>query len=175
MSIFLDFLDIFDNDHFIRNPFGLCSIFESIDKEFHVVEDHVAEEITHVVQEITHVVEDHVVEEITQNKTYFSHNPIVRSCIESAFKMTVTMEDTTMDVLRRPLMFKNDCILVARLLVPHGKCGEHELDYLVQDLALHLNLEEVVDVKHVSEEQRNFIRKPRKEKMKNEMFCCKPS
>ena len=37
------------------------------------------------------------------------------------FKMTATVEDTTMDVLRRPLMLNNDYILMARLLVPHGK------------------------------------------------------
>lgn len=61
MSIFLDFFDkdLF-NDHFLRNPFGISSIFEFIDKQYHVVE-----EISHVVEEIIHVVEDHVVEEIT--------------------------------------------------------------------------------------------------------------
>lgn len=42
MSIFLDFFDNnpFD-DHFLRNPFGLSSIFEFLDKQCHVVEDHV--------------------------------------------------------------------------------------------------------------------------------------
>ena len=167
MSIFLDlfdndpFNDPF-NDHFLRNPFGISSIFEFIDKQYHVVQEitHVVED--HVVQEITHVVEDHAVEEITQSKTC----PIVRSFIGSAFKMTVTMEDTTMDVLRRPLMFKYDCILVTPLLVPHGKWGELELDYLVRNLALRLNSEKVADVKYIRKEQRNFIRKPKKVKMK---------
>lgn len=50
--------------------------------------------------------------------------------------MTATVEDTTMDVLWRSLMFKNDYILMARLLVPPGKWGELELDYLVRDLDL---------------------------------------
>jgi len=159
MSIFLD---LFDNDpfddHFLRNPFGFSSIFgfeEIFHKQCHVVEDH-------VVEEITHVVEDHVVEEITQCKTCFSHNPIVRSFIGSAFRMTATVEDTTMDVVLRPLMFEDECILMA----PHGKWGKHELEYLFWDVALHPNLEEVVDDKYVSKEQRNFIRKPRKVKMK---------
>jgi len=43
---------------------------------------------------------------------------------------------------------------------------KHELDYLVRDLALHPNREEVVDDKYINKEQRNFIRKPRKVKMK---------
>lgn len=34
----------------------------------------------------------------------------------------------------------------------HGKEGEHELDYLVWDVALHPNLEEVVDVKYLIKE-----------------------
>lgn len=149
MSIILD-NDLF-NDHFLMNPFGISSVFESIDKEFQVVEDHVPEEITHIV-------EDHAVEEITKIKNC----PVVRSFIGSTFKMTPTLEDTTMDVLRRPLMFKDHCILVTPSLVPHGKWGEHELNYLVRDLALPLNPKEVVDVKYVSKEQRNFIRKIRK-------------
>lgn len=42
MSIFSDLFDndLF-NDHFLMNPFGISNIFESIDKEFDVVEDHV--------------------------------------------------------------------------------------------------------------------------------------
>lgn len=76
--------------------------------------------------------------------------------------MTAIVEDTTMDVVLRPLMFEDECILVA----PHGKWGEHELDYLVRDLALHPNPKEVVDDKYVSKEQRNFIRKSRKVKVK---------
>ena len=117
MSIFLDFFDNdpFD-DHFLQNPFGFGSIFVFIDKQCH---DHIVEEITHVVEEITHVVENHVVEESTQSKTCFSHNLIVRSFIGSAFKMTTIVEDTTMDVVLRPLMFEDECILVA----PHGKWG----------------------------------------------------
>lgn len=70
-----------------------------------------------------------------------------------------------MDVVGRPLMFKDECILVA----PHGKWGEHRVDYLVfslRDVALHPNLEKVVDVKYVSKEQRKFIRKAIKVKMK---------
>lgn len=154
MSIFLDFFDNDPfNDHFLRNPFGFSSILEFEDIN-HVVEDH-------IVEEITHVVEDHVVEEITESKTCFSHNPIVRSFIGFALKMTAPVEDTTMDVVPRPLMFEDECILIA----PLGKWGEHELDYLLRDLALHPNREEVVEDKYVSKEQMNFIRKPRKVKM----------
>lgn len=59
-------------------------------------------------------------------------------------------------------MFKNDYILMACLLVPHGKWGELELDYLVRGL----DPEKVVDIKYISKEQRNYFRKARKEKMK---------
>jgi len=99
---------------------------------------------------------------IIQSKTCFSPNPIFRSFIGSAFKMTVTVENTTMDVVRRLFMFKDDCILVTPLLVPHGKRGELELYYLVRGF----DLEKVADIKYVRKEQRNFIWKPRKVKMK---------
>ena len=40
MPIFLDFFDNDPfNDHFLRNPFGISSIFEFIDKQYHVVEE----------------------------------------------------------------------------------------------------------------------------------------
>jgi len=77
--------------------------------------------------------------------------------------MAAIVEDTTMDVVQRPLMFKDECILVAS----HGKWGEHELDYLVRDLALHHNPEEVANVKYIRKEQlKQLIRKVRKVKMK---------
>lgn len=85
MSILLDLFDDDPfNDHFLMNPFGIRSVFEFIDKEFHVVEDHVPEEITHVV-------EDHAVEEITEIKsveeiTEIKTCPVVRSFIGSTFK-----------------------------------------------------------------------------------------
>lgn len=74
---------------------------------------------------------------ITQSKICFSHNPIVRNLIESSSKMDVTMEDMIVDVVHRMLMSEYDYILVAS----HRKWGEHESDSLVQDVALHPNLE----------------------------------
>lgn len=103
------------------------------------------------------------VESIPQErKTCLSLNPIASNVLGSVSNISATVEDTTMDVVRRPPMFEDECILVA----PHGKWGEHELDYLVWDLALHPNLEKVADVKYISKEQRKLIRKAIKVKMK---------
>lgn len=71
-----------------------------------------------------------------------------------------------MDVVQRPLMFEDDCILAT----PHGKWGEHGLDYLVftvRDVALHPNPEKVANVKYIRKEQlKEIIRKVIKVKMK---------
>lgn len=146
LSIFLDF---FDNDplddHFLRNPFGNIfgptSIFgfeEIFDKQCDAIEDYVLDD-----PELKSIPHDFA---ITQSKTCFSQKPIIINLIGSASKITATAEDTTMGVVR-VLMFEDDYILVAPSLVPHGKWGEHELDYFVRDLALHPNPKEIVDVK----------------------------
>lgn len=70
-----------------------------------------------------------------------------------------------MDVVQRLLMFEDDCILVSS----HGKWGQHELDYLVfiiRDVPLQPNLEEVVDVKYLRKEKKELITKARQVKMK---------
>lgn len=95
-----------------------------------------------------------------ESKTCLSLNPIASNVIGSAFRMAAIVEDTTMDVVQRLLMFGDECILVdeeelGHILykaTSHGKWGEYELDYLVRELALHPNPEEVASVKYLSKE-----------------------
>lgn len=103
----------FDNDpfddHFLRNPFGnifgSCNIFESkeiFDKQCDVIEDY--------------VIDDHELKSIPYES--LSLNPIDSIVIGSAPKISMKVEDTTIDVVWRLLMFEDECILVAPHLSP---------------------------------------------------------